>query len=83
MGPAGCAVIVGLVGRGGGVPRRTRPSIPPRATVFVASDAMLAVNRFVRPLPGARVLIMVTYHVGQALMAVGVLATPYFVAQLV
>ncbi|MFN8194159.1 MAG: lysoplasmalogenase [Nocardioidaceae bacterium] len=46
------------------------------ATVFVASDAMLAVNRFVRPLPGARVLIMVTYHVGQALMAIGVLTVP-------
>ena len=44
------------------------------ATVFVASDTILAVNRFVRPLPRARVAIMVTYHVGQALIVLGVLA---------
>lgn len=43
------------------------------ATVFVASDATLAVNRFVRPLPRADLLVMVTYHVGQALIVLGVL----------
>jgi uncharacterized membrane protein YhhN len=36
------------------------------ATLFVSSDAMIAWNRFVRPLPGADVGIMVTYHLGQA-----------------
>ena len=52
-------------------------STPDQAAYIVRhSDAMLAVNRFVRPLPGARVLIMVTYHVGQALMAIGVLTVP-------
>jgi uncharacterized membrane protein YhhN len=45
------------------------------ATVFVTSDTILAVNRFVRPLPRARVAIMVTYHLGQALIVLGVLAT--------
>jgi uncharacterized membrane protein YhhN len=44
------------------------------ASVFVASDATLAVNRFVRALPGAAVVVMVTYHVGQALIVLGVLA---------
>lgn len=43
------------------------------ATVFVASDTILAVNRFVRPLPRADVAVMVTYHVGQALIVLGVL----------
>jgi len=36
------------------------------ATLFVSSDAMIAWNRFVRPLRGADVGIMVTYHLGQA-----------------
>ncbi len=49
------------------------PLIALGATVFVASDSILAVNRFVSPLPAARVAIMVTYHVGQGLMALGVL----------
>jgi uncharacterized membrane protein YhhN len=49
------------------------PLIALGATVFVASDSTLAVNRFVSPLPAARVVIMVTYHLGQALMALGVI----------
>jgi uncharacterized membrane protein YhhN len=36
------------------------------ATSFFASDALIAWNRFVRPLPWAAVAIMVTYHLGQA-----------------
>jgi uncharacterized membrane protein YhhN len=43
------------------------------ASVFVCSDSILAINKFVRPVAGARPAIMVTYHVGQALIAVGVL----------
>lgn len=43
------------------------------ATVFVASDSVLAINKFVRPLGWARPAIMVIYHVGQALIATGVL----------
>ena len=44
------------------------------ATVFVASDTILSVNRFVRPVPHARLALMVTYQVGQALIVVGVLS---------
>lgn len=44
------------------------------ATVFVASDTILSVNRFVRSLPMASLAVMVTYHVGQALIVAGVLA---------
>jgi len=36
------------------------------AVLFVASDAMIAWNRFVRPFRAADVGIMVTYHLGQA-----------------
>ena len=43
------------------------------SSVFVASDTILANNKFVKPLSWARPAIMVTYHVGQALIAVGVL----------
>ena len=44
------------------------------ASVFVVSDATLAVDRFVGPLPRAHLVVMVTYHVGQALITAGVLA---------
>jgi uncharacterized membrane protein YhhN len=36
------------------------------AALFVASDAMIAWNRFVRPFRAADLGIMVTYHLGQA-----------------
>lgn len=51
------------------------PTIAVGATVFAASDSILAVNRFVRPLPWAAVVVMVTYHVGQALIVAGILAS--------
>lgn len=43
------------------------------ATVFVCSDSVLALHRFVRPLPRADLLVMVTYHLGQALIVAGIL----------
>ena len=49
------------------------PLVAAGATVFVASDAILSVNRFVRPVPHGRLLLMVAYHVGQALIVAGVL----------
>jgi len=36
------------------------------AIVFMASDTLIAWNRFVQPLSWAPVVIMVTYHLGQA-----------------
>ena len=44
------------------------------AAIFVTSDSTLSVDRFVRPLPSAHLVVMVTYHLGQALMVLGVLA---------
>ena len=49
------------------------PLVALGATIFVVSDATLSINRFVRPIPHARLILMVTYHVGQALIVVGVL----------
>jgi uncharacterized membrane protein YhhN len=43
------------------------PLIAVGATVFAVSDTVLARDRFVRPWDSAQLLVMVTYHVGQAL----------------
>lgn len=39
------------------------------AGLFVLSDSILAVNKFVRPLPGAKVAIMLTYYAAQTYIA--------------
>ena len=49
------------------------PLVALGATVFVVSDATLSIDRFVRPIPHAHLILMVTYHVGQALIVAGVL----------
>jgi len=49
------------------------PLVALGASVFVVSDAVLSMDRFVRPIPHARLILMVTYHVGQALIVAGVL----------
>jgi uncharacterized membrane protein YhhN len=51
-----------------------RPLVAVGAAVFAASDSLLAVNRFVRPRRWAPVAVMVTYHLGQALIVAGALA---------
>jgi uncharacterized membrane protein YhhN len=38
------------------------------AVFFMASDSLIAWNRFVTPMPWAPVTIMVTYHVAQTLL---------------
>ncbi len=43
------------------------------AALFVASDTMIAWNRFVRPFRAADVGIMVTYHLGQAALVLSLL----------
>jgi len=44
-------------------------------SLFYASDAMLAWDRFVSPIPGGRVPIMVTYHLAQAALAASIALT--------
>lgn len=41
------------------------------ATMFAGSDWVLGHQRFVGPVPGGRLAVMVPYHVGQALLIVG------------
>ena len=43
------------------------------AVSFLVSDAVLAVNRFARPFPGAHAVVMVTYYAAQMLIARAVL----------
>lgn len=43
------------------------------ALLFFFSDAVLAWNRFVKPMPGGRMANIVLYHVGQALLVVSLL----------
>jgi uncharacterized membrane protein YhhN len=50
-----------------------RPLLALGATVFMASDAVLATDRFLRPLRWGRLAVMVTYHLGQVLIVLGVL----------
>jgi uncharacterized membrane protein YhhN len=42
------------------------------AVLFFSSDATLAWQRFVAPLPSGRVAVMVTYHLGQTLLLLSV-----------
>lgn len=41
------------------------------ALFFYASDAMIAYNRFVAPFASARVAVIVTYHIAQVLLVIG------------
>lgn len=49
------------------------PIVSLGAGLFFLSDAILAYNRFVRPVRSSDLLVMVTYHLGQILIALGVL----------
>jgi len=44
------------------------------AMLFAASDTIIGYNRFVKPIPRAQVAIMSTYHVGQLLLILGLVA---------
>ena len=50
-----------------------RPLVALGATVFMVSDAILALDRFVRPRRLGSLAVMVTYHVAQVLLVVGLL----------
>ena len=46
------------------------------ALLFMGSDALIGRTRFVRPMPWAPVAIIVTYHLGQTALVLGLLASP-------
>ena len=64
---ATCALAVGL---SGGLPTVL---IAVGAVSFVTSDLLLAVHRFVRPIPNETVLVHVSYHAAIVLLTLGVL----------
>jgi len=49
------------------------PAAAVGGALFVVSDAVLALNRFVRPLPHGDVAVHVTYHLAQALLVLSLL----------
>lgn len=50
-----------------------QPLVAVGTATFVASDLTLAMAKFVRPWRGSHLTVMVTYHLGQALIVAGVL----------
>jgi uncharacterized membrane protein YhhN len=50
-----------------------RPLVALGASVFMVSDAVLAMDRFVRPRRFGRLAVMVTYHLAQVLLVLGLL----------
>lgn len=50
-----------------------RPLVALGASIFMVSDAVLALDRFVRPRRFGSLAVMVTYHLGQVLIVVGLL----------
>jgi uncharacterized membrane protein YhhN len=50
-----------------------RPLVGLGATLFVVSDTVLAMGRFVQPRRWTSVVVMVTYHLAQALIVAGLL----------
>ncbi len=48
-------------------------SLPVGATLFFISDNLLAYDRFVKKIRNGRLLVIVTYHLGQLNLAVGIL----------
>jgi uncharacterized membrane protein YhhN len=50
------------------------PALVVGALAFIASDTMLAVDRFVRPLPRATLLVHTTYHLALGLLVVSLVS---------
>lgn len=61
-----CAMVVTASGTG-------RPLVLLGALAFLVSDTVLALDRFVGPRANARMVVIVTYHLGQAMMVIGAL----------
>ncbi len=57
-----------------GWPRSAATAVALGATLFFLSDALLGWNRFVSPLPQARLKVRILYHLGQLLLVGGILS---------
>jgi uncharacterized membrane protein YhhN len=72
VGPVGCYVAaIGTL-----VVLATNVGVPAAAVgavLFLASDTVLALDRFVRPVPGGQLVVHVTYHLAQGLLVLSLL----------
>lgn len=62
-----------LMGVGAALYRQPSTMLFAGALLFVASDSMIGLNRFVLPLPGSKYPIMMTYYAAQLLILWGVM----------
>ena len=62
-----------LMGIGAALYRRPSTMLFTGALLFVASDSMIGINRFVVPLPGSKYPIMITYYAAQLFILWGVM----------
>ena len=65
--------VIGAMGVTGWATGRFRVGLG--TALFVTSDTLLALNRFVAARAHARLAVMVTYHLAQVLIVVGLLGT--------
>jgi len=72
--PVACYIAVIALMVSSAIASRSVPAIA-GALLFFASDAMIAWNRFVKPFGWARVGIIVTYHLGQLGLVIGLQGT--------
>lgn len=70
-GPVAYAVVIGLLGALAWWSGNLLVAVG--ASLFMVSDAVLAAGRFWREVPGGGVLVIVTFHVAQLLITLGVL----------
>jgi uncharacterized membrane protein YhhN len=49
------------------------PAAAVGAVLFLVSDTVLALNRFVRPVPRGQLVVHVTYHLAQGLLVLSLL----------
>jgi uncharacterized membrane protein YhhN len=62
-----------LMGIGAALYRRPSTMLFAGAALFVASDSMIGINRFVTPLPASSYLIMISYYAAQLFIVWGVM----------
>ena len=67
--------IITIMGVCAGIGGPNHPFVILGAILFVISDSLIAVNRFLVPIPAHNLMIMITYYTAQWFIATGVLKT--------
>lgn len=69
--PTAYALVIGVMA--GAAWATGQPLVAVGASLFCVSDAILGLNHYVRALRGSGVVVIVTYHLAQALLVAGIL----------